>query len=234
MVRAAAPCRLARSVLICVSKGRKNFKELSREIPDWKASSAFLALFSTRYLSIIDDTAVSHALHTATTNEVLRIIFSAGETVSGVIEKHMRCIGVWLKCISHERLMKRIQTLQSDPSSDLAVLILVLHLVVQMPAPKSMQSPLYFATKALLDPMLSSGRASLETVQASLLVALYEHGHGMLESAQVTLAICGRLGMKVIARKRQSGVLQLQNTEEGRLWWSVIILDRCARLTTGL
>jgi hypothetical protein len=124
--------------------------------------------------------------------------------------------------------MKRVDTMESAPSCDLAVLILVLYLIVQMPhGQTSMQNSIYFTTKSLLDPILSSGKGSIEVVQASLLVALYEHGHGMLEAAQVTLAQCGRLGMKVLARKRRMVSSNLQDTEEGRLWWSIFILDRC-------
>lgn len=220
------------NLTLCNEIDWKESASLNCKVPDWSASSAFLAAFSPRYLASID-------IHIAVTNEVLRIITSTKHTVTGIIETHAAGIGIWLKCISIPHLMARVDTMQSEPSSDLALLILLMYLCVQIPSPKTsndswdglhMQTSIYYTAKALLSPVLASGTASLHNTQAALLLALYEYGHAMFDAAQMTMAGCGRLGMKVLAKKRRQGgeAVQIQETEEGRLWWSIIILDRCA------
>lgn len=91
-----------------------------------------------------------------------------------------------------------------------------------------MQSSTYFDAKSLHSALSTSGRSSIEVIQAGLLLAVYEQGHGMVEGAQVTMAGCSRLAIKMMGAERKLGVANIQDTEFGHLWWGVVIMDRYA------
>lgn len=89
-----------------------------------------------------------------------------------------------------------------------------------------MDSPVYREAKSLHSGQASSGESGIETVQAGLLLCLYEHGHGMFEAAQLSMATTARLGMRIVNAQRRLGVEHIQDTEVGHLWWGVEILDK--------
>jgi hypothetical protein len=87
-----------------------------------------------------------------------------------------------------------------------------------------MQSSIYFEAKALNTALTGAGRSSIEVIQGALLISLYEQGHGMIEAAQLTMAVCSRMAMKMKAEIEAT--TNVQNTEFGLLWWGIITLDR--------
>jgi len=89
---------------------------------------------------------------------------------------------------------------------------------------KEMQTEVYFEAKTLLTTLTSSGSITIEVIQAGLLLSLYEQGHGMIDVAQLTMSVCTRMAMKMKVALRAAP--ELQNTDFGRLWWGLVILDR--------
>lgn len=144
-----------------------------------------------------------------------------------VLSKYFRTIDTWLPVVSNAEFQKGLNRLNAESDNDIATLLLSMHLITQIPSIEdTMRSPIYFDTKALFSLQVASGNFALEIAQAGLLIAVYEHGHGMTDAAQLTLAACARMAIKRIAAQRKSTVVGLQNTDVGRLWWGIVILDR--------
>ena len=139
-----------------------------------------------------------------------------------------RTIDVWLPIISPQKYTEKLENISSDFSLELANLLLCMYLVTQQPGNssgiKEMQSPVYFEAKTLLTSLTSSGNTTIEVIQAGVLLSLYEQGHGMIDVAQLTMSVCTRMAMKMKVVLRAAP--ELQNTDFGRLWWGLIILDR--------
>ncbi|KAJ5101585.1 hypothetical protein NUU61_003807 [Penicillium alfredii] len=98
--------------------------------------------------------------------------------------------------------------------------------------PAGSQSPrtaLYHATKQFS--LLIEDCLSILVLQAELLVALYELGHGIYPAAFLSIGACARyahaLGISVSGIVPTRRVLTLVEVEERRrAWWALVILDR--------
>lgn len=130
--------------------------------------------------------------------------------------------------MSPQKCTERLESIRSTYNPELSNLLLCMYLVTRQPgnssSTKEMQTPLYFEAKTLLAALTSSGNSSMEVIQAGLLLSLYEQGHGMIDVAQLTMSVCTRMAMKMKVALRAA--TELQNTEFGRLWWGLLILDR--------
>jgi hypothetical protein len=168
--------------------------------------------------------------------QVLSILFSNGESVQSVTAVYFRTIDVWLPIISPQKCVEKLKNIASDNNPELCNLLLCMYLVTRQPGNtsgiKEMQTPLYFEAKTLLTALTSSGHSSIEVIQAGVLLSLYEQGHGMIDVAQLTMSVCTRMAMKIKVALRAAP--ELQNTDFGRLWWGIIILDRYVFLHSSL
>jgi hypothetical protein len=141
---------------------------------------------------------------------------------------YFRTIDIWLPIISPQKCIERLETLNSENNPELSNLLLAMYLVTRQPGNssniKEMQSPVYYEAKTLLAALTSSGNSALEVIQAGVLLSLYEQGHGMINVAQLTMSVCTRMAMKMKVALRAA--TEIQNTDFGRLWWGLVILDR--------
>lgn len=159
--------------------------------------------------------------------QVLEILNANGEDISSVMSNYFRTIDTWLPIISQERIEKRLETIVPNPNVELATLLLCMYLIVRTPdAGRNMQDSTYYDAKSLVSMQISSGKTAIEIIQAGLLLSVYEQCHGMVQAAQITMAGCSRLGLKMIGAYRKTGDKDIQNTELGRLWWGIVIVDR--------
>lgn len=160
--------------------------------------------------------------------QVLSLLIANGKGVPSVAHAFFRTIDVWLPIISPTECMKRLETISTDRNNELACLLLCMYLVTQTPesgeSATEMQTATYFQAKTLHSAFLSVGNCTLDIIQAGVLICLYEQGHGMIDAAQLTMAACIRMASKVKIALRST--TQIQNTEFGRLWWGILMLDR--------
>lgn len=207
---------------------RKDVSVQDHLLQDWRASSSFAAAIAPRYDAKADLPITSASVHTEITKEVLGILTSHGESIPSIVSTYFRTVGVWFPILSPDHLQRRIVSIQSDPSSDLAALVLVMYIIIHLPPLEdeeiSMQTPLYFAAKSLLTGLLSAGAPSIEGVQAWTLMSLYEHGHGMVDVGQVSIVISSKMAKRLISNLKSTE--NANDTIEGRLWWGIIILER--------
>jgi hypothetical protein len=75
------------------------------------------------------------------------------------------------------------------------------------------------------------GAFSILVLQAGVLVALYELGHGIYPAAYLSIGACARyahaLGINVSHTVPTRRVLTfVEGEERRRIWWAIVILDR--------
>jgi hypothetical protein len=193
----------------------------SRSVSDLQASSKFLASFSP------GQSAPAVGFETDISGQILEILGANGEDVGTVITTYFRTIDTWLPIISQAAIETRLETIVPQPNVELATLLLCMHLIVRTPdAGRNMRDSTYFEAKSLVSSQISSGKTAIEIVQGGLLLCIYEQCHGMPQAAQITMAGCSRLALKMIGIQRKTGDCDIQNTELGRLWWGIVIFDR--------
>ncbi|KAK2630098.1 hypothetical protein QTJ16_000918 [Diplocarpon rosae] len=194
--------------------------------------STFPQLQSTSKLmhALSDDCSKSFRLEASIPTQVLNIIISNGDGVPSITSTYFRTIDVWLPVISADCCIQRLERITQDNNVELAGLLLCMFLVTRPPGNDSdvrdMQTALYYETKTLYTFLVSSGKSSIEIIQAGLLLGLYEIGHGITEASQITMAVCLRMAMKMKAVQFRNNSANIQNTEFGRLWWGIVTLDR--------
>lgn len=116
---------------------------------------------------------------------------------------------------------------------DVVLLLLCLKLITSFPParPRDARTPLYCAAKHFYLDLECEGAFSIVIVQAGVLLALYEIGHGIYPAAFLTIGACARyahaLGINVSKTVKSRRVLTLVEAEERRrVWWAIVILDR--------
>lgn len=154
----------------------------------------------------------------------------------GDIQATARCffdsVHTWMPIVSkpqfHSGLVHRLAVARVD----LFLLVLAMKLLsTRVTVARSM---LYRAVKQFYFDVESAGRLSLQSLQAAVLIAIYELGHGVYPAAIVSVANCARIGTllgidtSVTAAGLLEGVPWNELEERRRVWWAIIILDRYA------
>lgn len=105
-------------------------------------------------------------------------------------------------------------------------------LINWLPDASSPQTPLYRAAKRFFLEVELSGVVSLTVLQAAILIAFYELGHGIFPLAYVSVGICVRYGA-ALSIKPQSATSAnacsrswITDEEQTRIWWALLLLDR--------
>lgn len=97
---------------------------------------------------------------------------------------------------------------------------------------RTAQNELYFMAKQFHCDLQTSGILSIEVLQATILIAIYELGHAIYPAAFLSIGSCARyataLGIDKTSRFLSAIDLPAVEEEEcRRCWWSILILDRC-------
>lgn len=95
---------------------------------------------------------------------------------------------------------------------------------------KESPAELYHAVKSLYSLVQSSGKTSLELVQAGLNIAAYEHCQARGQDAWLTIGSCARMAqviglhqtIKVTAKEASSVGFETRKC----VWWAVVVLER--------
>ncbi|PVH75496.1 hypothetical protein DL98DRAFT_498244 [Cadophora sp. DSE1049] len=98
---------------------------------------------------------------------------------------------------------------------------------------------MYRTAKGLCFRLENSCAMSFHLLQSVVLIAVYELGHGIFPSAQLTITHAARLGiiMGLHDRKHASQLFKDPDTynmreEERRAWWAIVILERYMNIGT--
>ena len=104
----------------------------------------------------------------------------------------------------------------------------------KVPRERDSLEQLYYTAKGLYGIFASTGRCSIEMVQAGLLMAFYEYCQALHDAVYLTLGACARMGYVLGFDKTLSQDVPSDNAVESisarqrQVWWGVIILERYA------
>lgn len=173
---------------------------------------------------------------TVLTSQINHIICEDGKDIEGVVAQYFQGIHVWLPILSRKRFFDRLTHFSISPSADFSLLLLAMRLLTQHPSMDQEtdqdREVLYLATKTLFAQIQAFIPSSLLLVQAGVMLSHYEHAHGMIEGAYVTVGTTARMAFALGLHNTHCS-LAVQGTdswldEEEALstWWGLVILDR--------
>ena len=153
-----------------------------------------------------------------------------------ICDSYFDSINTWFPFISKKKMQRGIQANNPAEVSGLALVLLCMKLATNSPQQDGVSasdSVLYRTARRYLNALEEASSASLHVLQAFVLVALYEVGHGIFPAAYLTVGRAARIGLLrgVHDRKNATQLFQTPQTwtsweEERRTWWAVSILER--------
>lgn len=148
----------------------------------------------------------------------------------------------WLPIIDEKSFMA--ESLDGvDPIQML--LFMATYLIVQRPdgqaGRRSTLHDQYYAVKQLYFKNLAemTAKPPVKLLQSGVLIATYEYGHGLIESACYTLGPCISAGMMLSLHNNREPSSQSpghevnSQREESFVWWAITITDRYVCISTG-
>lgn len=137
--------------------------------------------------------------------------------------------------ISNKNFYEHFPPAYAPPNPISTILIACMKLVSWSPRDdpiKDPKSPSYFAIKRTLVETDIAGVWSLQLLQATILLSLYELGHAIYPAAYITIGACIRYALALGINEsltmnfNSPGVMPLEQEEKRRAWWAVLVLDR--------
>lgn len=114
--------------------------------------------------------------------------------VKATCECYFSTIHCWLSILSKKRIYQEMTSPLSHTRPDKSLLYICMELATQpyLKLSPSPRSKLYLAARQIHASMETRGIFTLEVLQAGLLVAVYELGHAIYQSAYLSVGACAR------------------------------------------
>jgi hypothetical protein len=145
-----------------------------------------------------------------------------------LITEYFKNVHYWMPVISRIRLhnlLSKRPLHQQEPDSIL--LLLSIKLILSIPDEGKNASEVYTITKHFFFLAEAAGCLTLQMVQAGIIIALYELGHGIYPAAFSTISTCARFGTALGLDELSAADLAGAGGEEKiRVWWGVLIVDQ--------
>ncbi|PTB65834.1 hypothetical protein BBK36DRAFT_1202882 [Trichoderma citrinoviride] len=169
--------------------------------------------------------------------EVYQLLQSHPGEIYGASQIYFDNIHKWMPIMSQKLFYRRLTEFSKTRRPDFALLLLSIVLCIHCPASGTTQEPLYRAVRSTFWSLNATIDASLEMVQAGVLLSCYEYGFGMYKECYKTIGLCVRMGqlMGIQDEKPPSDELQFSDewiriAERCNLWWALVIRDRSTLL----
>jgi Fungal specific transcription factor domain len=172
---------------------------------------------------------LSQANHVSVPTHILQLLGSISD-IQTHAAKFFTHIHPWMPFISKKRFHELYLMTNFYSQPELILLLLAIELITSLP-PRNPRTELYHAVRHFYLDIEGSGSLSIQTLQAGVLLALYELGHGIYPAAFLSIGACARyahaMGINVARDVSARKVLTLVEVEERRrVWWAIVILDR--------
>ena len=157
------------------------------------------------------------------------------DEVENMCTAYFNTVNTWAPIVSKKRLLARLEKFSSDADASMALLLLSMKLVTQILSESDdPRTWLYWTCRQFYIHVEDTPLLSLALLQAKLLIAQYEIGHGIYPAGFLSVGHAVRLGymMGFHDRKNAPQLFKPPPTwtgreEERRTWWGVVVLDRC-------
>lgn len=131
-----------------------------------------------------------------TPSDVLEIIGNSAN-IRDIAFQYFATIHRWMPIISKYTFYEQLSSSPSKTPADINLLLLCIHLITDTPPASSRSSKTteYLAAKRLYLQAETTGTFTVQVLQAGILIALYELGHGIYPSAYLSIGSCARYGI---------------------------------------
>lgn len=155
-----------------------------------------------------------------------------------VAEQWFRETSPWLPILSVKHFTSNVLQPLHELPSDVVILLACMKVMAWAPSGESNpRTVCYAAAKRSLFEAETLGMLSTTTLQAMIILNLYEIAHAIYPAAYLSIGACARYGMalgvdrqdKVDLNGRELSLLEQE--ERRRAWWVVVILDRYVNLS---
>lgn len=163
------------------------------------------------------------------------LLYLGDQAQSAVImSQYFQTVHKWMPIISRVRLASLADSEVGSRRADLALLLLTMKLIQDVPGSSSnaVRDSLYLCAKEFAASLDIAGVYTLLKLQANMLIAVYEMGHGIFPAAYASMGCCVAQAMVLGIHHRDAPqILEQPRTwidweERQRIWWLIVILER--------
>lgn len=165
--------------------------------------------------------------------EVYQLLQSKPGEVYGACQIFFQNVHKWMPIISQKLFYLRMTKFSKTGQTDFALLLLSILLLIRYPTMDTRPEPLYEIIKTIYWQLNASATASIETVQAGLLLACYEYGSGLIQACYGTTGLCARMGCWMGLHNQgppsdlpKGSDAWVESAERCNVWWGILIRDR--------
>ncbi|KAL6794203.1 hypothetical protein J3E68DRAFT_366663 [Trichoderma sp. SZMC 28012] len=169
--------------------------------------------------------------------EVYQLLQSHPGEIYRALSLYFENVHKWIPIMSQKLFYSKMTDFSKTKRPDFAILLLSILLSIHCPATGTAPEPLYKATRSIFWSVNATIDASLEMIQAGLLLSCYEYGFGMYKECYKTIGTCARMGhwMDLQDEKPPSDHLRYSDewirvAERCNVWWALVIRDRSTML----
>ncbi|KAK5134599.1 hypothetical protein LTR08_006255 [Meristemomyces frigidus] len=216
---------------LSVGNGSSPADILSQQ-PLWPGPSAFPSLFFLDSNAFEYERFAIQAPHVRVPPGALSALGNSAE-LRAMIEHYFTTVHGYFPIVSKIKLYQQLANPLHEPGADVALLFLAMKLAAsEIAEGMPPQTQLYQDVKAFLSYVEGQNGFSIQTIQALLLISLYEMGHAIYPAAYLSVGHAARLGYAMGLHERTAPQLLQRCTtwteqeERRRVWWAIVILDR--------
>ncbi|KKK14870.1 hypothetical protein ARAM_002834 [Aspergillus rambellii] len=168
-------------------------------------------------------------LNLITDMNVLQTLENEGIFPRQVTQKYLSTVHTWMPMLSSDDLFRRFADFENlNFSSEFSILILSMYTLIRKKSATGTEaeSPVYLMCKHLFAVTYSLAGVSWDLLRAGVLLALYEHIHGISEKSKMTIGLCITMLSLLLEKENRGDGTQFPKEEMTRLWWSIAIVDR--------
>ncbi|KAH6609066.1 hypothetical protein Trco_002412 [Trichoderma cornu-damae] len=169
--------------------------------------------------------------------EVYQLLQSRPGEMYGASQIYFNNIHRWLPIMSQKLFYIRMTDFSKTKRPDFAILLLCIFLSIHCPTSGTAQEPLYKAVRSIYWSLNATIDASLEMIQAGILLSCYEFGFGMGKECYKTIGLCMRMGCLMDLQNEKPPPDDLEYSDEWvrtaercNVWWALVIRDRSTLL----
>ncbi|KAL6788557.1 N-terminal binuclear Zn cluster-containing/DNA binding domain-containing protein [Trichoderma sp. SZMC 28012] len=204
-----------------------------RQLSFPSATSSFIAesfldpeVFSKAQLKVVN-------VDVEVTNDIAELVGSVLD-IQATSAKFFKSVHMWMPIISKPHFCANLLNRLTYKRAEL--FLLVLSMKLSFTRVKTWNTPLYETVKLFQFKIEASGVLSTLVLQASILIALYELGHGIYPAAYLSVGSCARyataMGIeKSILSSSAAHGQWIEEEECRRMWWAILVLDRYLNLS---
>ena len=159
--------------------------------------------------------------------EVLRIIAATDRSIDDISTRYFNGLHRWVPFYCPDRFGKDLVQFEVAPTAEFSLLLLCMCLVTyspseHLPVPLA-HDALYFHVKTLFAQIHVLRRPSTHSIQAGILLSIYEYAHGQVEKALASIDLCARMAYQIGMNKKPT---RLGWSESWNTYWAIFIFER--------